>query len=142
MIGLLTSDKDLVGPWVFAKVGGVWGPEGRSAIGVLSPDAGLIGGLVFENYTGRCVTVHIALDEGGFSAKRLIAAGAEYAFDQLGVEKMLALIKSSNLKSIKLVGKIGFTLETVVKDVFDDGDMLVMKMVRDECKYYPRRKEA
>lgn len=137
----ISFDKELVGPWVFHRIGKVWGAEGREAIGVVD-DEQVYGGVVFEDYTKVAIQVHIALAHPHVPIRKLLVTAAMYAYNQLGVDKILAMVKSANDESINFITKIGFRPEAMVVDVFPDGDLLIFSMTRSQCRFLPRQKEA
>ena len=132
----ISFDKDLIGPWVFHRVGKPWGPEGREVVGLVK-DGEVLGGVVFEDYTGVCIQAHIALASPRVPFRKLLACAAGYAFNQLGVNKIIGVVKSSNLAALKMDLRIGFKPEAIIKDVFEDADMVIMSMVRGDCSFIP-----
>ena len=135
----LTTDKNLIGPWVYEKVGLTWGPEGREAIGVTSGKK-VLSGVVFENLTGISCQCHIAV-EGGL--RMLLPAIFQYAYGQLGVEKMIVMINSNNLKSVSFCLKLNFEAEAIIKDVYPEGgDMVVLVQYRRNCYFLTPEQRA
>jgi hypothetical protein len=138
---MLSFDKDLIGPWVFKQIGKPWGPEGREAIGLVRGTE-VLGGVVFEDYTGVCIQAHIALSSARVPCRKLLSAAAGYAFNQMGVQKILGVVRSTNLPALKMDMRIGFKPEAVIKGVFEDGDMVIMSMTREDCSFIPNNKRA
>lgn len=137
----LSFDKNVVGPWVFHKVGKTWGPEGREAIGVVDGDI-VLGGAVFEDYTGRCITAHMALEHPHVPLRRLLIAFAQYCFHQMRCEKVLVHISSHHIKAVTFAMKLGFQPEAILKDVMPNGDLLIFSMTREQCGFLPPQQEA
>lgn len=137
----ISFDKSIVGPWVFSRVGKPWGPEGREAIGIMR-DGEVLSGVVFEDYSGKAITIHIALDSPRAPIRKLLVAAAGYAYNQLGVRKVLAPVSSANERSMKFVMGVGFKPEAIIKDAAPDGDLLIFSMTREQCGYVPKVKEA
>ena len=131
----LSNDKHLIGPWVCEKVGLTWGPEGRETIGVVEDNSTVISGVIYENLTGKSVQCHIAV-EGGL--RKLLPAIFIYAFIQLKVEKMIAMVNTANPKSITFCCKLGFEPEALIKDVYPDGDMVVLVLNKKDCMFLPQ----
>lgn len=138
---MITFDKHLIGPWVFSKVGKVWGPEGREAIGILR-DGMPIGGAVFEDYSGASITIHFAIESPRTPLRVLLVACAGYAYNQMKVKKVLAPVPSTNKKSINFVMKIGFKPEAIIEEAVPDGDMLIFSLRKADCGFIPNVKEA
>jgi len=133
----LTTDKHLIGPWVFKRIGRTWSPEGREVIGLVDGEE-IIGGVVFEDCTQRAITAHMAWGDPSISPRRLIKAVFWYAFMDLGVEKVLGFVNSANTAALKTDLRLGFRPEAVIEGVFPDGDMVVMVMNRSVCPWIPR----
>lgn len=136
---VVSFDKHLVGPWVFDQVGKQWAPEGREAIGVIDDCGHVICGVAFEDFTGASASVHIALSGPHAPIRKLLPVVAGYAFNQLGLKKLIGLVPSTNLAALKFDLRIGFKPEAVIKDVYPDGDMVIMSMTRDDCSFIPRK---
>lgn len=138
----ISMDKHLIGPWVTTRIGGTWGPEGREAIGLVRDDEEVLAGVMLENYTGHCITMHIAISSANVPIRKLLVTSALYVFNQLGCHKILGLVPSTNKAALSFDTRLGFTPEAIIKDVFKDGDMIVLSMTREQCGFLPKAKEA
>jgi RimJ/RimL family protein N-acetyltransferase len=98
---------------------------------------GLVGGVVFQDYTGPhgSINIHCA----GFSPRWLnrdfLYWVFSFTFDVLKVKKVIGKVHSGNLKALRLDHHLGFKVETVIEDVFPDADLIVLSMCRHECKW-------
>ena len=137
----LSTDKHLIGPWVFRRVQKTWAPEGREVVGLVKGEE-VLGGMVFEDYTGACMSVHMALAHEHVPVRKLLIACAQYAYNDMGVHKLLGLVRASNLPALKFDLRIGFKAEAIIKDVYPDGDLVVLSMTRDDCKFVPKMRVA
>lgn len=137
----LSTDKHLVGPFVFGEVNATWGPEGREAIGLVK-DGVVLAGVVLENFTGRSAMCHIAIAHPRVPVRKLVVAVANYAFNQLGVEKLIGPVPSTNMQAIQFDLRLGFQPEAIIRDAVPGGDMLIFSMTREQCKFLPRLKEV
>lgn len=140
----LTFDKDLIGPWVFRRVAKVWGPEGREAVGLVGEDGIPVAGIVFEDYTGQggSVSLHISIDNPNIPIRNLLVTAASYCFDQMGVNKVVGLIPSNNVDALRFDMRLGFKPEAVLKDIYPDGDLVILTMYKHECRFYRPVKSA
>ena len=59
----------------------------------------------------------------------------DYPFNQLGVKKLIGQVPSSNLKALEFDKKLGFKEEARISDVFPDGDLIVLSMRREDCRW-------
>ena len=141
MIVELSVDKDLIGPWVFRRIQKVWSPAGREVVGLVR-DGEPLAGIVFEDNTGVCMTCHIAIAHEHVPLRKLLVAAADYAYNQSGVHKLIGMVRSTNLPALKFDIRIGFKPEAILKDVYPDGDLVVLSMTRDDCKFVPRPRQV
>jgi len=129
----ITFDADLVDPWVSAKTGGHWCKDRGTAIGRLK-DSKLMAGVLYEDYTKANVVCHIAGDDG-WATKGFLGLIFDYPFNQLGVKRITAPVHSDNVKSILLMHRLGFTLEATLAQAIPDGDLLIYRMFKSECRF-------
>lgn len=134
----LTFDKHVVGPWVFTKIGKVWGPEGREAIG-LERDGEVVAGVVLEDFTGVAASLHVAIDNPHIPVRKLLVATAGYCFNQLKLDKVIGVVPSSNAAALKFDYGIGFRPEAIIKGVYPGADMVIMSMTREQCSFIPKK---
>ena len=126
----------IVGYWVAKRVFGHYNEGSSSAIGFQTSE--INSGVIYENWNKSSVTCHIACD-GLFGSREYLHAIFNYPFITLGVNKIIAPIGSGNDESIRIVKKMGFSLEATIKDAHPDGDFLIYTMKHDQCKYLKER---
>jgi len=140
----LSTDKNLIGPWVFKKIGKVWHPEGREAVGLVRDDE-VLAGCIVEDYTGNSCQMHIALAHAHVPLRKFIVAGFHYVFVDLGCEQVLGFVSSANKKALMFDMKLGFEPIAVIPKVYNDNDLIIMRMLRSQCRWIAaeaRRKAA
>ena len=125
----ITDDKDTVGPWVCQRIQKVWGPEGRTAIGLLRGDE-IVAGVVYEDYTTVAIQMHFAIAHPHVPMRKLRAAAFHYPFDQLGVERIFGFINSTNTPALDYATRLGFKAEAIIEGVYADGDLVIMCLKR------------
>lgn len=129
---MLTVDLPLVTEWVCNRAES--DPRGvTAAIGWVS-DGKLVSGATYEDYTGGSITATIAI-ENGTLVKQFLRAIFEYPFRQLNVGKMFAMVAQTNSPSRRLVEKMGFVQETVLKDYYSCEDLIVYSMTAKQCRF-------
>lgn len=134
---MLSFDKDIVGQWVANRVNGVFTPENSSCIGLLDKDGNLVAGVWYESYTKTSIIAHIAIE--GRMSKEFLSVIFNYPFVQLGVNKIIGIVNSSNEDALRLDNKLGFVEEARIKDVYPDGDMVLLTMTKDKCRFLGER---
>jgi len=133
----VTFDADIVGPWVSSKTGGHWCKGRGTAIGRLK-DGELVAGVLYEDYTKANIVCHIAGDEG-WATRGFLGLIFDYPYNQLGVERITAPVHSDNVKSRLLMNRLGFTLEATLAKAIPQGDLLLYRMFKSECRFLEDR---
>lgn len=97
----------------------------------------LLGGVVFQDCTGPggSIVVHFAGLLPGWINRAMLWNTFHFAFNTVGVKKVIGKVHENNYKSIKLCLHLGLQIETAIKDVYPNGDALIMSMYRDDCKW-------
>lgn len=134
---MITTDAETVGPWVASKTGGSWCKGRGTAIGRLK-DGKLIGGVLYEDFTGANVVCHIAGEEG-WASKKFLYIIFHYPLIQIGCRRITAPVASNNTASINLMKKLGFELECKLEQANPDSDILIFRMFKDQCKFLSER---
>lgn len=136
MSAAIVTDKYRVGPWVASRIKGQFTPENSAAIG-LERGAGMVAGVLYENWNGASVVCHIAID--GPMSPAYLAAIFDYPFNRLGVRKIIVPVAASNLKSDRFVRKLGFRKEAQLLDAHPDGLLNLFTMSREHCRFIGER---
>lgn len=97
--------------------------NGRPAVGVL-----------YEEFTGTNVIMHIRGEEG-WADRRFLWFMFYYPFVQLGCKRITAPIVETNKQCIRLVEHMGLTLECRLEQATPDGDVLLYRMWKHECRF-------
>lgn len=105
------------------------------AIG-LESDGEIVAGVVYDNYTGATIFMHIATLPGHKWTRNFLWFMFYYPFVQLGVKALRGMIPESNAESLSFArGLKGAHLEARLKDAHPDGDMLIYCLPKEDCKY-------
>lgn len=125
------------GPQIADTAGVVFNPLGDMVIARVTPEGKLLGGVVFTQYTGQggSIGMHVAGFEPRWISKSLLWACFWYPFEQLGVKKVFGTVPAFNARALAFNRKLGFRQEAVIRDVYPDGDMVLMAMYREECRH-------
>ena len=127
----IISDE-LVGHWVAERLGSGYFASRSNAIGLVKDDR-LIAGVIYENWNGRSIICHIAVE--GRLTRRYLGAIFDYAYNVCNVEKIIVPVESHNLKSVKLIKNMGFTEEGRIKDCQPEGDTILYTMTKGNCRF-------
>lgn len=130
---MIITDFDTISSWLSNKTECTIPREGQ-CIG-WTRDGELTYAIMYENYTKRSVEVTFAAAPGAVMPKEFLFAIFDYAFNYLGVTKMIAKIEEVNWKSINMVEKMGFVRECRIQDVFPSGAMVIYSLAVEDCRW-------
>jgi L-amino acid N-acyltransferase YncA len=91
--------------------------------------------VVYCNFQGKSCQTHICSTGKHWMSKEYLWAMFDYPFEKLGLKVILAVIAGSNEKSLKLSRKLGFKDVAKIPDAHDDGDLVILTMRPDECRW-------
>lgn len=134
-IGAVVYGADLeVGTWVARQIPGYLLLPGARALGVIKGNK-LVAGVIFERCNGFHVEASIAAVPGsGWADRSTLFHLFHYPFVTLGCEAVTLTIGGTNLPSLNLATKLGFTPIAQVPFAAHDGSpLIVLQMYRDQC---------
>lgn len=124
---------DYVGEWVCERTGGTWSPADAFALGLLR-DGKLVAGVIYDHYNHASVAMHVA-GEGKWFDREYARKCFDYAFNGLGVRKILGFVPEGNRKARRFDEHLGFTEETRISNATRDGDLIIYSMTKDKCRW-------
>lgn len=130
---MIVTDKDWIGPWVCERTGGIYEPSTSSAIGWMQSDGTLSAGTLYDMFNGRSICMHVAIEKP--ITKTFVKTSFDYAFNQLGVQKVIGLVDSTNDSALRFDHHLGFVEEARIKDAGKDGDLILLTMTRQQCRW-------
>ncbi len=103
----------------------------------LEQDGELIAGVVYENYTGKNITMHVAAVPGKrWLNKDFLYRSFAYPFLQLNCNRVTGLVKADNLEAQKFDEHLGFKREGLLRQACEDGtDLILYGMLKTECRW-------
>lgn len=115
-------------------------PAIHHCIAQYTPDDILMGGILFTDWNGGSLQVHMALFGGGGSFRPMIWLGFQYPFVQLKIKKMFGLVPEYNERARKFNLHLGFKIEYLADDVFNHppgvpNGMYLMSMRKEDCRW-------
>lgn len=130
---ILIGDED-AGHRIAERSGANFNPRCDVVIARYEGDE-LLGGGIYQNYTGRSVAMHVAGFRTDWLNKDLLWVAFHYPFVQLGCAKIFGQVQASNQAALEFDLKLGFKEVARISDVFPDGDLIVVAMSHDECRW-------
>lgn len=123
------------GEWIMHRAGGLFTPGHGHSLSTHS-DAGIVGGFVIDSFTGVCACVHMAGEGPGWATPDLLWMLFDYSFNQLGVKKLLGLVRSDNYAALAINLRGGWRVETLVRDMYGEGvHAFVIYMKPEGCRW-------
>ena len=98
-------------------------------------DGKLLGGVIFDGYTGAAIFMHQAGFDKHWMSRDLLWACFDYAFVQLKCNVVAGTIPSKRLDLLALNQRLGFKVTGKIEDAYPDCDLLVMTMKRGDCRW-------
>jgi RimJ/RimL family protein N-acetyltransferase len=95
----------------------------------------LLGGFTYEKFNGASIVMHVRSFDPHWLSQDLLWVAFHYPFVQLGCKMALGFIRSSNQKALAFVNKLGFKEEHRIRDACPHGDLVVLTMRREECRW-------
>lgn len=110
--------------------------EGKDHCVARVKDGKLLGGVIFQGYTGASVELHVAGFHPRWLTRDFLWVAFAYPFIQLNCKKIIGRVVESNRRALEFDLKLGFTEEARVKDVYpDSGDLIILTMRREQCRW-------
>ena len=129
---LLYAD-DYVAGWMGEQMG-VHINRPYTAFGVVSADGLLTGGVLFNNQSEADIELSIVAPKR--LTRGLCRVIAQYAFGTAGCMRMTARTRASSLQVRRVIEKVGFRQEGVLRGYFRDGeDAILFGMKKSECRW-------
>lgn len=132
----LISDEERVFQFVTSQGVSLVRSAGQKGIGV-ERDGELIGGVIYDDYNGSNIWMHVAGTDGiRWATKSFVQAVFRYPFIQLGCKRISGWVEQSNEKARKLDEHLGFKREAILKGAAQDGgDVFIYCMTREDCRF-------
>lgn len=109
---------------------------GQQGIG-LQKDGRLIAGVIYDDYNGSNVWMHVAAEPGRHWLNRqFLFAVFTYPFKQLNCKRVSGWVEASNTDARRFDEHLGFQQEAVLSSAArDGGDVIIYRMFKEECRF-------
>lgn len=112
----------------------VFNPYGETVIS-RSENGELLGGVIFSLYTGSSVCVDVASMKPNWVNRELLYTTFNYIFNQLLCKVALGRVATNNKQALRFDTHIGFEIVAVIKDAVPDGDVAILALRKENCKW-------
>jgi hypothetical protein len=98
----------------------------------------------FNAFMGSVCQMHVAMAPGyHFTPQEMLRATFDHAFNSFKVKKLIGIVNSKNEKAMKYDQHLGFVEEHRMPGLHDDGgDIVILSMTREQCKYLEKKAAA
>ncbi len=131
--GLDISQDQRLFDFINQQIGSGYCPTSERAIGV-SNAHGVKGVVIFTNRRQHSVEMAVA-GAGRWLSRALLHWIFHYAFVQVGVGRVTAIVRGDNARALSFNEHVGFQQEGLLRGAYGDQDMVVMGMLRPECHW-------
>ena len=120
--------------WVERRIPGCHLPEAAQCMACFEPHVGIKAVVAFFNFRDTDIEVVFASD-GPWASRDMITTVLNYPFQQLGVNRVTALIRKGNKPAHKLVQQLGFKREGKLRRADTDGtDLVIYGLLPDDYR--------
>lgn len=98
-------------------------------------DGKLVAGILYDGYTGTSIAMHSRCVNPRVVTREFFWTIFDYPFNQLGVLRVTGLVSTANLAAQRVDEHLGFVEEARLQNYFPDGDGIVYRMFKEDCKW-------
>jgi hypothetical protein len=122
------------GEWIMARVTGSFLPSHDHSFATYR-DGRIVGGFAMCHYLGASATIHMAGDDEHWCSPDLLWMVFDYAFNQLGMRKLIAPVRSNNYLALSQDLRAGWFPEAIIRDAYPDAHMFILTLTRERCRW-------
>lgn len=131
---IITGQDDRVAEFVAERIG-MRGKFGSCATIGLEQNDSLIAGVVYSDYNGSNVSMHVGAIGKRWMTREYLWFCFYYPFEQMKVKRITGVVDEGNQQARQFDEHLGFKLETRLKDAGRSGDLLIYRMLKEDCRF-------
>lgn len=121
--------------WLCERTGSCLTPRVRGIECVNETTGAIVGQVAYDQWTENACMAHVAVDVA-LAWRRLLGPAFEYPFVEAKRGLILTSVNSTNARSLRLMGKLGFLKTHTIRDAVSVGEHLVLfEMRREDCRF-------
>ena len=113
--------------------------EHEDRVIAFTKDDEVVGALLFSDYDGNNIMVHLALDDPKIASRRNIKLMFDYAFNQCKCNRMTGICVDGYERNERLLAGVGFKKEGIIRNIMNvDGIWVngaIYGILKGECKW-------
>ena len=91
--------------------------------------------VVFCGFYGKSCMIHVGAEGQHWMTKDYLKEVFNYTFNKLKLKVIIGTVSGSNKKALKLNRHLGFRDVATIPDAHDDGDLVILEMRPEYCKW-------
>lgn len=103
-------------------------------------DEVLVAGVLYEDFNGANLLMHVAAEGKYWLDRRYLWFCFWYPFEQLRCKRVTGVVPATNEQAIIFDQHLGFKLEAVLKDAHPTGDLNILVMRKEDCRWLEKPK--
>lgn len=115
--------------------GTLYNPVADQCIARTDADGELLGGVLFQAYTGASIAIHMAGFTPTWANRDILWAAFHYPFEQLKVRQVMGQVPETNAAALEINLKLGFKEVARIAGVYEDGAAVIFAIQKDECRW-------
>lgn len=141
MAKLIYNDPERLKEWASAHYPDASVDGDTHSIG-LEIDGSLVVVCLYNGFTNHDCAMHVVSDGSRrWCSRGFLAAAFAYPFQQLNLSRVTAYVPARNTDALILDLKLGFVPEGIKREAMGDDDLVVLGMLRRDCKWLPKEVE-
>jgi RimJ/RimL family protein N-acetyltransferase len=130
---VVTDNQDQLRGWITGVLGMHFSPYATFIGQEIDGEVKAV--VAFDNILDKSCEMHTAAIVPNWISKDLLWACFDYPFNILKVKVILATVASSNTEALKLDRHLGFVDKAYIEDAHIDGDLVILAMRRENCRW-------
>ena len=130
---IVTDNQDYLRAWLERILFQKFGEEAKF-IGQ-EKDGEVVAVVAYTNFIENACAMHIGSVGENWMSRDLLWACFDYPFIKLEKKVILATLEASNFEALRLNRHLGFQVDAVIKDAHENGDLMIMSMRKENCKW-------
>ena len=91
--------------------------------------------VVYCGFYGKSCMIHVGSKGKHWATKDFLKKVFDYPFNTLKLKVIIGTVAGSNKKALKLDRHLGFKDVAFIPDAHDDGDLVILEMRPEYCKW-------
>lgn len=91
--------------------------------------------VVYCGFFGKSCMIHVGSEGQHWMTKDFLKETFNYPFNKLKLKVIIGTVAGSNTKALKLDRHLGFKDVATIPDAHDDGDLVILEMRPEYCKW-------